>query len=189
MQVPFFCPQQQRDGVTPAGRGLRLQPACAPPKPVKPAGAAAVDLDCGSTLSPPVTLSVLCLTQKHLSKQAVIYDSSERCNLRFSGIRRRGGRRKTERRRRSGRAGAVKPAVIIFSVSCCREGGGGTVSDAPLSRRYVTHLVSGETRRRQLVKICRWRELAGRLSGRHPHFGRPSRCPQPRGRRHGYSCN
>lgn len=27
--------------------------------------------------------SVLCLTQKHLTKQALIYDSSERCNLRF----------------------------------------------------------------------------------------------------------
>lgn len=73
----------------------RLSP---PPKPVKPASATVVDLDCGSTLSPPVTLSVLCLTQKHLSKQALIYDSSERCNLRFSGTRRGGGETKNKKK-------------------------------------------------------------------------------------------
>lgn len=130
VQVPFFCPQQQSDGVTPAGRSVHLQPACPPPKPVKPAWAAAVDLHCGCTLSPPVALSVLCLTQKHLSKQALIYDSSERCNLRFSGTRQGGGETKTKRRRRSGRVRAVKPAVIIFWISCCSEGGVATLSDA-----------------------------------------------------------
>lgn len=75
-------------------------PPVAPPKPVKPASATVVDLDCGSTLSPPVTLSVLCLTQKHLSKQALIYDSSERCNLRFSGTRRGGGETKNKKKKK-----------------------------------------------------------------------------------------
>lgn len=86
--------------MTPAGRSVHLQPACPPPKPVKPARAAVVDLVCGCTLSPPVTLSVLCLTQKHLSKQALIYDSSERCNLRFSGTRRRGGETKNKKKKK-----------------------------------------------------------------------------------------
>lgn len=92
---PF--PQQQRVGVTPAGCSMHMQPACPRPKPVKPDSATVVDVGSGSsTLSPPVTLSALCLTQKHLSKQALIYDSSERCNLRFSGTRRGGKKQKEE---------------------------------------------------------------------------------------------